>query len=136
MRFLFILFFIAHGIVHGLYFGQAARYYELQPGMTWPDGSWALTPLFGDGIARIIVGFSCVLAAIGFIAGGLGLLIRQPWWQPVVVGSAAFSAVVFMLSWNGDVQTLTDEGSIGLMIDVAILISLVIFQWPYFDFQA
>jgi hypothetical protein len=102
--------------------------------MAWPDGSWALSPLFGDAITRIIVGFSCVLAAIGFIAGGLGLLIRQPWWQPVVVGSAAFSAIVFILSWNGDVQTLTDEGAVGLMIDIAILIALVVFQWPDFDF--
>ncbi len=34
------VFLILHGLVHLLYAGQALRYFELRPGMTWPDASW------------------------------------------------------------------------------------------------
>ena len=33
------VFIILHGLVHMLYFGQSRKFFELQPGMTWPDGS-------------------------------------------------------------------------------------------------
>jgi hypothetical protein len=35
------IFFILHALVHLLYAGQALRYFELRPGLTWPDGAWA-----------------------------------------------------------------------------------------------
>ena len=40
-RIIFGIFIILHGLVHLLYFGQSTRYFELQPGMVWPDGAWA-----------------------------------------------------------------------------------------------
>ena len=42
VRILVSLLVILHGLVHLLYFGQSARLFELQPGMGWPDGSWAV----------------------------------------------------------------------------------------------
>ena len=36
MRFVFGVFIVLHGLVHLLYFGQSARYFELKPGMVWP----------------------------------------------------------------------------------------------------
>jgi hypothetical protein len=124
------VFIVLHGLVHLLYFGQSARYFELQPGMVWPDGSWAFSKLLGDEATRILASISCVLAAIGFVAGGIGILVRQAWWRPVVVGSAAFSAVIIVLFWDGVVQNLDDKGLIGLLINIAILVALLILRWP------
>ncbi len=47
VRILFGIFIVLHGLVHLLYFGQSARYFELQPGMVWPNGSWVVSKLLG-----------------------------------------------------------------------------------------
>ena len=120
-----------HGLVHLLYFGQSWRLFELQPGMVWPDGSWAFSKLFGNEITRLLASISCVLAAIGFVAGGIGIPVMQTWWRPVVVGSAAFSAVIIVLFWDGVAQKLADKGGIGLLINLAILVALLILRWPH-----
>jgi hypothetical protein len=124
------VFIVLHGLVHLLYFGQSARYFELQPEMVWPDGSWAFSRLLWDEATRILASISCILAAIGFVAGGIGILVRQAWWRPVVVASAAFSAVVIILFWDGKMQRLDDHGLIGFLINIAILVALLILRWP------
>ncbi len=58
----------------------------------------------------------------------------QAWWRPVVVGVAAFSAVVFILFWDGKVQKLDGQGGIGLLIDIALLVAVLILRWPDFEF--
>ena len=128
------LFMVLHGLVHLLYFGQSWRLFELQAGMTWPDGSWAFSRLLGDEGIRWLASISLVLAALGFVVGGIGIFASQAWWSPVVVGSAAFSGVIYILFWDGGLQNLDDKGGIGLLINVAILVAVLIFQWPNFDF--
>jgi hypothetical protein len=56
-----------------------------------------------------------------FVAGGIGILIKQAWWPPVVVGSAAFSTVIFILFWDRGMQKLDDKGGIGILINIAII---------------
>ena len=124
LRFIFGIFIVLHGLVHLLYFGQSWRLFELQAGLVWPDGSWAFSKLLGDEVTRLLGSISCVVAAIGFVAGGIGMPLMQSWWQPVVVGSATFSAVFFMLFWDGKMQKLHDKGGIGLLINIAIVVAV------------
>ena len=124
------IFLLLHGLVHLLYFGQSARRFELQPGMTWPDGSWAFSRLLGDKGARTLAGICCVLAAAGFVVGGVGILFSGPWWRTAAVVSAAFSALLYILFWNGRWQGLANQGGVGLLIDVTILVAILVFQWP------
>ena len=126
------IFLILHGLVHLLYFGQSARLFELQAGMTWPDGSWAFTRLFGNRATGILASAACILAAIGFTTGSIGLFTIQAWWQPVIVGSAAFSAVIFVLLWDGRLHALANKGLVGILINLAILVALLVFHWPRF----
>lgn len=134
LRIVYGVFIVLHGLVHLLYFGQSWRLFELQPGMVWPDGSWAFSKLPGDKTTRLLTSVSCVLAAIGFVAGGIGILVGQDWWRAVVVGTAAFSAVIFILFWDGKLKELDNQGGIGLLIDIAILVSVLILRWPDFKF--
>jgi hypothetical protein len=120
------LFIVLHGLVHLLYLGQSLRLFELQSGMVWPEGSWASSKLLGNEATKLLASTSCVLAAIGFVAAGIGILVGQAWWRPVVVGSAAFSTVVFILFWDGELQKLADKGGIGLLINIAIVVALLI----------
>jgi hypothetical protein len=128
MTFAFGIFVVLHGLVHLLYFGQSARRFELKPGMTWPDGSWAFARLLGDEATRNLASILLILAAIGFVVGGVGVLASQAWWQPVVVGAAAFSSVVYLLFWNGRMQNLDGQGGIGILINLAILIVALVLR--------
>jgi len=134
LRFLVGAFVVLHGLVHLFYFGQARRLFDLPAEMTWPDGSWAFSKLLGEGTARGLASIACVLAAIGLVAGGAGILLGQAWWRPVAVAAADFAAVVFVLFWNGRMQRLDYQGGVGILIDMSILASVLVFRWPDFEF--
>lgn len=134
LQFVFGVFIVLHGLVHLLYAGQSARRFELKPGMVWPDGSWAFSRLLGDQATRNLARISLVLAAISFVAGGIGILVGQAWWRPVVVSAAALSAVVYCLFWNGRRQNLDGQGGIGLLINLAILVAVLILPWSQLGF--
>ena len=134
IRIVLSIFVVLHGLVHLLYVGHSRRIFELQPGMVWPDGSWAFSRILGDEGARLLSAVLLVLAAVGFVAGGAAIFFRQAWWRPVVVGAAAFSAAIFVLFWDGAWQNLDDKGAIALLINTAILVAVLVFQWPDFGF--
>ncbi len=133
-RFLVGVFIVLHGLVHLLYSGQSRRLFELQPGMVWPDGSWAFAKLLGNETTRLVASILYTLAAIGFVAGGVGLFAKQAWWRPAIIGSAIFSAVIVILFWNGQLQNLNDQGLIALIINTAILVALLVLRWPSVGF--
>jgi hypothetical protein len=130
MRFVFGIFILLHGLVHLLYAGQSARYFALKPGMLWPDGSWAFSRLLANEAVRNLASISLVLAGIGLTMGGIGLLASQAWWRPVVTGAALFSSILYILFWNGRTQNLDGQGAIGILIDAAILLAVLLFGWP------
>jgi len=74
------------------------------------------------------------LAALGFVVGGIGGFMSQVWWLPTVVASATFSTIIYILFWDGKMQKLHDKGGIGILINIAILIALLILRWPDFGF--
>jgi hypothetical protein len=102
--------------------------------MVWPDGSWAFSKLLGNDATRWLASISYALAALGFVIGGIGVLVGQAWWRPVVVGSAAFSAVIIFLFWDGKMRKLDDQGLIAVLINVAILVSVLVLGWPDLGF--
>ena len=128
------IFLVLHGLVHLLYFGQSARLFELKSGMIWPDGSWAFSKLLGENGTRTLASIFCILAVAGFVIGGAGIFFGQSWWRTAVVASAAFSGVLYILFWNGRLQNLDNQGGVGLLIDEAILVAVLVFRWPQLDF--
>ncbi len=134
LRLIVGVFVVLHGLVHLLYFGQSRRLFELQPDMVWPDGSWAFSRLLGKEATRWLAAIACLLATIGFVVGGAAILLGQAWWRPVAVGAAAFSAIIWLLFWDGTGQKLANQGAIALLINLAILVLVTVFQWPDFGF--
>lgn len=114
------IFAILHGLVHVLYLGQARRYFELRPGLTWPDQAWAFSA-FGETTTRLLASGLCALAAAGFIAAGLGALLGQGWWRALLIVVAVFSSVVYLLLWNGKLRHLPDQGAVGILINLALV---------------
>jgi uncharacterized membrane protein YphA (DoxX/SURF4 family) len=134
LRIVLGIFMVLHGLVHLLYYGQSRGLFELQRGMVWPEGAWAFSRLLGDGTARRLASAACIVAAVGFVAGGTGILAGQAWWRPAVVGAAAFSTVIFALFWDGSLHRLDNQGAIAILINAAILIAVLILHWPAFGF--
>jgi hypothetical protein len=130
LRIIFGVFVMFHGLVHLLYFGQSRRLFELRPGMVWPDAAWAFSRLLGNENTRALAGTILVLAALGFLAAGTGVLFMRSWWRPLLVSAAALSAVSWVLFWDGALQDLPSKGAIGILISAAILVLVLIFQWP------
>lgn len=133
LRFIIGAFFVLHGLVHLLYFGQSRRLFEL-PGLAWPDGSWAFSTLLGVEATRLLASTLLMLATLSFVAGGAGVLLGQGWWRPLVVASAVLSGVIFAVFWDGVLQKLPDKGAIAVLINLAILIAVLLLRWPDFEF--
>lgn len=124
-RVIFGIFLVLHGLVHLLYTGQSWRIFELQPGMVWPDGSWALSRLAGNEVTRLLATILLVVGTIVFVAGGAGLLLKQTWWRPIVLAAAAYSSLIYILLWDGAFQDLPNKGAIGILINAAILVAVI-----------
>ena len=127
---MFAGFIILHGLVHLLYVGQASRIFELRPGMSWPDSAWLLSRLFGDRVTRSVAAITLILAAFGFVAGGLGLIFSQTWWYPFTLGATALSSVMIILLWDGTLRKMDDKGGVGLLINLLILVLILFIGWP------
>jgi len=127
---LFGIFIILHGLVHMLYFGQSSGVFELQPGLAWPDGAWAFSKLLGTESTRMLTNIFLSIAALAFVAAGIGLLAKQNWWQPIGIGAAIFSTVIYLLLWDGYLQNLPDKGAVGILINLAVMAVILIFRWP------
>jgi hypothetical protein len=128
-RFLVGVFFVLHGLVHLWYVTLSRRLVEFRPEMGWTGKSWLFSPLLGDGATRWLATMLYGLAALGFVIGGIGVFAQQTWWRPVVAGSAAFSAAIILLFWDGGLQRIVEKGLLGFLINVALLVALLVFDW-------
>ncbi|MBI5954596.1 MAG: hypothetical protein HY865_23310 [Chloroflexi bacterium] len=124
------IFFILHGLVHLLYAGQSGRFFELRPGMTWPDSAWLFSKLLGDPATRLVAAVLLALAALGYIASGIGLFLHQGWWRSVTLGAAVFSSLIFILFWDGRLHALDEKGGVGILLNLAIIVVVIIWKQP------
>ena len=120
IKILFSIFLILHGLVHLLYAGQSQRIFELQPGMTWPDGSWAFSRLAGVDGARILATILLIMGALLFVSAGAGSLFKATWWRSIALAAAAYSSVLYLLLWDGGWQDLPGKGAVGILINAVI----------------
>lgn len=84
----------AHGLGHVLGWMPAAGLARFE-GVS--SGSWLVTGLAGDGGARILAVGLFAIPTCGFVMAAAGLLLGQPWWRSVAVGSAAVSLAAIAL---------------------------------------
>jgi hypothetical protein len=129
MRIVYGLFVILHGLVHMLYFGHSNKRFELQEGMTWPEDAWLLSRFLPATTIRFLASSALVLAAVGFLLSGFGILLQADWWRSAVVYVSALSALTTLLFWDGRLHKLPDQGFLGLLINIAIILTQIL-RWP------
>jgi hypothetical protein len=118
------IFIILHGLVHLLYFGQSQRYFELKPGLQWPDQSWFLSRIKSERTNRILAGVFCIIAAIALVISGFSWWWGKVWWSNITIIGLFFSSFIFLLFWNGKLKNLAGQGAYALLINLVILIAI------------
>jgi hypothetical protein len=126
---IFGVFIILHGLVHLLYFGHGMRYFEL-PGLTWPDGSWAISRVLGEGSGRLVAGGACIAAMLLFVAAGIGFFSGAIWWRAVLLIAGIFSSLIWILFWNGKMDKLSEQGLYAILINLGLILTTQVFNWP------
>jgi hypothetical protein len=122
------LFIVLHGLVHLWYVVLSYGLVEFQPGMGWTGESWLLSRVMGSSTARSVAGVLYVVAALGFVAGGVGIFADAEWQRPLLLGPALFSAALVLLYWDGGTEMIVQKGLVGLMINAGIVVMLTLFQ--------
>ena len=123
-RIIIAIVLIAHGLGHGLGMLAAAGV-KLSP--THSPDSWLFTRLLGDTGARIIGFVIWLLALVGFVGAGLGLL---GWLVPVAsvpslaLGASVISLASLALFWNALPFFFPNKVGV-IVVDVAVLVYLL-----------
>lgn len=115
-----ILVLLLHGAGHIM--GFMAAWTAVPVGFS--DRPW----LFSDGITvtgPVGKAFSMLwlLAMIGSMGAGLGLLLRQEWWPGLAIVSSVLSLMVFIPWWN----SAPPGSAVGaVLVDLALIVSLAL----------
>lgn len=120
------VFIVLHGLVHLWYVTLSQRLVEFQPAMGWTGESWLVSGVLGNAATRSLASVLYVLAAIAFVASGVGVFMGADWWRPVLIGTAVFSSAALLLYWDGNTQMLVEKGMLGLLINILILVVLLL----------
>lgn len=110
------VFLALHGLIHLMGFvvsWKLATIEGLPYTTTLLNGCWDVGT---TGIRAL--GLFWLLAALGFVAAGIGLIARQEWWWAATLAVAVVSLVVTALQWP--------EAQFGTYIDVVVLVALLI----------
>jgi hypothetical protein len=130
MKILLAVFLILHGMVHAiLAAAPIPNEPDSNPGAFFTNStrSWLLPRLGLNDTAIQWIGIILViLAALGFILAGLGV-IGVPGlndvWRTVAVVSACVSLLLLIVFWHTWLM-------VGVLIDIGILIALLWLDWP------
>ena len=119
------IFIILHGLVHLWYVVLSFQWVPYQPDMGWNGQSWLLSTLLNPSTLRAIAGVLFLLAALVFVAGGIGTILQASWLAPLLLTAAIYSSLVLVLFWDGSLEMLVQKGVLGLLINL-VLIAVVI----------
>jgi hypothetical protein len=127
IRILIGVFIVLHGLVHLLYFALSRKYFELEPPLVgWPERSWVLSRRLNASTTRSVASVLYVLATILFVVSGISVLIEAAWATPLLVVASVFSSAIIYLFWDGSRRRMPDKGLIGIPINIALLVVLLI----------
>ncbi|OGD44817.1 hypothetical protein A3K69_02600 [Candidatus Bathyarchaeota archaeon RBG_16_57_9] len=115
------IFLVAHGWAHVWYVILSQRLIEFKEEMVWTGESWVLSGFLSESVTRLISTLGYSVSLIGFVAGGVALILGRDWWRPITLASAIISSVTVVLFWDGKLSMLKERGIIGLLIDLAVI---------------
>lgn len=124
------IFILLHGLVHVLYVGHSLGFFDIASRLRWPESSWALAKALPVKSIKRLAGIVMLAAALLFLFSGIGLISDRAWWRPILGATIAVSSLGYLLFWNGKWQRLSDQGLIGVLINIAMLVLAAFIRLP------
>lgn len=122
MHIIFGIFLIAHGVAHLVGF---VTYWKIASFEEMPYKTTLLSDRVDIGDVGIrIVGVLWLLTGLAFAILGVGVIILQPWWFPLIIYLTVFSLLMCVLGWP--------DARFGVLINIIILVLLFLannFGW-------
>jgi hypothetical protein len=125
LRYLIALIVFAHGLVY-------VRIGSVLPGPItgWRGTSWLLgDTVTGDQLRRLVVSLHVAAgAAMLACAAAIVFVPSLPdWWRPLAIMAAALGLVAFVVFWDGQTPLLFEEGLIGAIVSILLLVGAIAF---------
>jgi hypothetical protein len=123
LRYLIAFVVFAHGFVY-------VRIGSVLPGpiKAWRGRSWLLSDtVTGDQLRRVVVSLH-VAAGIALLACAVAIALAPSlpgWWRPLAITGAAIGLVAFSVFWDGQTRLLFEEGVIGAVVSLVLLIGAI-----------
>lgn len=123
LRYLIAFVVFAHGFVY-------VRIGSVLPGpiKAWRGRSWILSDtVTGDQLRRVVVSLH-VAAGIALLACAVAIALAPSlpgWWRPLAITGAAIGLVAFSVFWDGQTRLLFEEGVIGAVVSLVLLIGAI-----------
>jgi fluoride ion exporter CrcB/FEX len=123
LRYLIAFVVFAHGFVY-------VRIGSVLPGpiKAWRGRSWLLSDtVTGDQLRRVVVSLH-VTAGIVLLACAVAIALAPSlpgWWRPLAITGAAIGLVAFSVFWDGQTRLLFEEGVIGAVVSLVLLIGAI-----------
>jgi len=124
------VFLILHGAVHLWYVAMARKLVPADADTIWSGRSWLLTRTLGDEMTMTLATIVYSVTTLVFLVAGIGLVAQQAWFATWAVTGAMLSLAGTIGFWDGKPDHPIEKGLLGIVIDVAIVVALLYFQWP------
>ena len=105
------VFFVVHGLVHLLWFVVPWRITTVD-GLPYSTSVLAHRIDVGNAGIRV-VGLLWLVATLGWVAAGFGLIFLAPWWQGLTIATALFSSALCIVG--------LPAAKYGLLINLVVL---------------
>jgi len=116
LRVILALLLLLHGLVHVLGFVVPWRLASVE---TMPYTTTLLAGSLNVGASGIrVVGALWLLAAVGLVIAGVGVLTAQSWWAPLALVVVLCSLMLTILGWPASY--------FGVLVNVALLAYLIL----------
>ena len=116
---------------HGLVYLIAPRWTEWG---SWTGSSAVLGGAVTGDSLKALTGGLWAIAGVGFLGAAVTIALA-PWvpslWRPLAVGAGLIGVLSFVVFWDGQVQLLVDEGAIGLVLSLAVLLGAAAFPQAF-----
>lgn len=130
MQLIIGIFVLLHGLVHMWFVTLSQGWVEFQTDMGWTGKSWLLTNWMGQDLIKNAATTMYGLATLLYLVAGIGLLAKQNWTQPWMIGASIVSVVAILVFWDGNFSLLVQKGLLGFLISVGLLVAALVFKWP------
>ena len=123
LRYLIAFVVFAHGFVY-------VRIGSVLPGpiKAWRGRSWLLSDtVTGDQLRRVVVSLH-VAAGIALLACAVAIALAPSLpglWRQLAITGAAIGLVAFSVFWDGQTRLLFEEGVIGAVVSLVLLIGAI-----------